>query len=57
MVPLNLACLHCLQHSFFEHDFCLFLDGNKAYPCILSYKNAFKEAFIPNVIALEYDFR
>ena len=21
MVPLNLACLHCLQHSFFEHIF------------------------------------
>jgi len=21
MVPLNLTCLHCLQHSFFEHLF------------------------------------
>jgi len=21
VVPLNLTCLHCLQHSFFEHQF------------------------------------
>ena len=25
MVPLNLTYLHCLQHSFFEHLFNLFL--------------------------------
>jgi len=24
MVPLNLTCLHCLQHSFFEHHFNLY---------------------------------
>ena len=24
MVPLNLTCLHCLQHSFFEHLFNLY---------------------------------
>jgi len=26
MVSLNLTCLHCLQHSFFEHLFNLYLD-------------------------------
>jgi len=25
MVPLNLTCVHCLQHSFFEHLFILYL--------------------------------
>ena len=24
MVPFNLTCLHCLQHSFFEHLFNLY---------------------------------
>ena len=24
MVPLNMTCLHCLQHSFFEHLFNLY---------------------------------
>ena len=24
MVPLNLTCLHCLRHSFFEHLFDLY---------------------------------
>ena len=24
MVPLHLTCLHCLQHSFFEHLFNLY---------------------------------
>ena len=27
MVPLNLTCLHCFQHSFFEHSFNLYLDS------------------------------
>jgi len=26
MVPLNLTCLHCLQHSLFEHLFNLYYD-------------------------------
>jgi len=26
MVPLNLTCLHCLQHYFFQHLFNLFLE-------------------------------
>jgi len=35
MVPLNLTCLHCLQHIFFEHIFSLYF--NCCMPHILSY--------------------
>jgi len=34
MVPLNLTCLHCLQHSFIEHLFNLYVDGKATLTCI-----------------------
>ena len=31
IVPLNLTCLHCLQHSFFEHLFNLYFHDNQFF--------------------------